>query len=80
MKAIHLTLLIGLSLVGSLAHAQLAHPRDPLSCTSIMVGRKASADGSVITSHTCDSWYRTWVNVPEARDYERDTITTIYGV
>ena len=78
MKAIHLTLLIGLSLVGSLAHAQLAHPRDPLSCTSIMVGRKASADGSVITSHTCDSWYRTWVNIPEARDYERDTITTIY--
>lgn len=25
------------------------------ACTSIMVGRKASADGSVITSHTCDS-------------------------
>jgi dipeptidase len=24
-------------------------------CTSIMVGRKASADGSVMTSHTCDS-------------------------
>ena len=26
-----------------------------LCCTSIMVGRKASADGSVMTSHTCDS-------------------------
>ena len=25
------------------------------ACTSIMVGRKASADGSVMTSHTCDS-------------------------
>ena len=25
------------------------------NCTSIMVGCKASADGSVITSHTCDS-------------------------
>ena len=25
---------------------------DGQSCTSIMVGRKASADGSVITSHT----------------------------
>ena len=24
-------------------------------CTSIMVGRKASADGSVMTLHTCDS-------------------------
>ena len=31
------------------------------SCTSIMVGRKASVDGSVITSHTCDGRYRTWV-------------------
>ncbi|MBN2431710.1 MAG: C69 family dipeptidase [Acidobacteria bacterium] len=26
-----------------------------LGCTSIMVGTKASADGSVMTSHTCDS-------------------------
>ena len=26
-----------------------------MSCTSIMVGRKASTDGSVMTSHTCDS-------------------------
>jgi len=25
------------------------------ACTSIMVGRKASTDGSVMTSHTCDS-------------------------
>ena len=24
-------------------------------CTSIMVGKKASTDGSVMTSHTCDS-------------------------
>ncbi|MBR3074943.1 MAG: hypothetical protein IKH11_04200, partial [Bacteroidales bacterium] len=28
-----------------------------------MVGRQASADGSVITSHTCDGRYRTWVRV-----------------
>ncbi len=27
---------------------------DALACTSIMVGRMASADGSVMTSHTCD--------------------------
>ena len=25
------------------------------ACTSIMVGKKASRDGSVLTSHTCDS-------------------------
>jgi dipeptidase len=28
---------------------------DGRTCTSIMVGRKASVDGSVMTSHTCDS-------------------------
>ena len=29
--------------------------RDSLACTSIMVGKDASTDGSVMTSHTCDS-------------------------
>ncbi len=35
----------------------LVAPRVPSTsaCTSIMVGRKASTDGSVMTSHTCDS-------------------------
>ena len=49
-----------------------------MSCTSIMVGKRASADGSVMTSHTCDSWYRTWMTMTPARDYERDTVTAIY--
>ena len=35
---------------------------DGQSCTSIMVGKRASTDGSVITSHTCDGRYRTWMN------------------
>ncbi|MBQ7472714.1 MAG: C69 family dipeptidase [Prevotella sp.] len=52
--------------------------RSPLSCTSIVVGKQASQDGSVMTSHTCDSWYRTWMQMVPARDYERDTITAIY--
>jgi dipeptidase len=37
----------------ALLFAFLTHPA--FACTSIMVGRSASADGSVMTSHTCDS-------------------------
>ena len=43
---------------------------DGQSCTSIMVGRKASTDGSVITSHTCDGRYRTWAQMEPAANYE----------
>lgn len=39
------------------------------SCTSIMVGKKASVDGSVITSHTCDGRYRTWMYMEPAADH-----------
>lgn len=39
------------------------------NCTSIMVGKRASADGSVITSHTCDGRYRTWMSIEPAADY-----------
>ena len=40
------------------------------SCTSIMVGRKATTDGSVITSHTCDGKYRTWNYMEPAADHQ----------
>lgn len=41
----------------------------PEGCTTITVGRLASADGSVMTSHTCDGHDgRTWIDiVPHAR-------------
>ncbi|MDD2205145.1 MAG: C69 family dipeptidase [Bacteroidales bacterium] len=48
------------------------------NCTSIMVGCKASADGSVITSHTCDSRYRTWVTMVPAKDYEEGAMHKVY--
>lgn len=44
------------------------------SCTSIMVGKKASADGSVITSHTCDGRYRTWMYVEPSADHPQGTM------
>lgn len=42
-------------------------------CTSIMVGKKASADGSVMTSHTCDSRKdRTWLSIIPAAKQRAD--------
>ncbi len=48
------------------------------ACTSIMVGKQASADGSVMTSHTCDSWYRTWMQSVPPQDFKNDTVMTVY--
>lgn len=48
------------------------------SCTSIMAGRKATDDGSVITAHTCDAYYRTWLRFVPAQKFERDTTHKIY--
>lgn len=44
------------------------------NCTTITVGRLASVDGSVMTSHTCDGNYRTWLEIVPARTYEKGTM------
>ena len=44
---------------------------DKDACTSITVGKLASVDGSVMTSHTCDSREdRTWIDIVPARKYK----------
>lgn len=48
------------------------------NCTSIMVGSKASADGSVMTSHTCDSRYRTWITMEPAADHDAGAMHKVY--
>jgi dipeptidase len=49
------------------------------SCTSIMVGRLASADGSVMTAHTCDGNYRQWVNIVPHAKYPAGSKNKIYS-
>ena len=48
------------------------------SCTSIMVTKTASTDGSVMTSHTCDSNYRTWMNIEGSKEYKLGEMDAIY--
>jgi dipeptidase len=51
----------------------------PEGCTSITVGKKASFDGSVITSHTDDSHRtRSWMNIVPAKDHKPGDVTPMY--
>lgn len=81
MKKYCLTIVI-LCFLSFVAKSQMyeyeAHTHNPLSCTSIMVGKDASMDGSVITSHTCDSWYRTWMNMVPSKDWEEKDSVAIF--
>jgi dipeptidase len=54
-----ISLLIGLGFV-ALTHEETEFER---SCTAIIVGKNASIDGSVMTTHTCDGWYdpKLWI-------------------
>lgn len=71
-RAMLLCLLAALSLSG----APATRAPDLDACTSILVGRLASADGSAMTSHSCDSnTDRTWMNmVPHRRHKKGDSV------
>ena len=47
-------------------------------CTSIMVGRLATVDGSVITSQTVDGEYRNWMEISPHRKNEAGAKNKIY--
>lgn len=77
-KALILTILLP---VFSLLNAQ--HPDweggFPDGCTSITVGKNATVDGSVITSHTDDSHRtRSWMDIQPARNHKRGSVVTMY--
>ncbi len=58
--------------------AQVMDPEYLESCTSIMVGKDATTDGSVITSHTCDAWYRTWIDFVPAQKHKAGEMHKVY--
>lgn len=71
MRKLYLTICAALCIMPCTAQEtpQTAEEFARTACTSIMVGKKASTDGSVMTSHTCDSWYRTWMEIVPAADH-----------
>jgi len=51
----------------------------PEGCTSVTVGKNASFDGSVMTSHTDDSHRtRSWVDIQAAKKHKKGETTTMY--
>lgn len=48
------------------------------SCTSVMVGKKASSDGSVMTAHSCDSYYRTYVTIEPRKTFKDGELEPYY--
>lgn len=52
---------------------------EKMECTSVTIGKSASSDGSVMTSHTDDSHRtRTNINVMPAQDHPARTMKTLY--
>jgi dipeptidase len=48
-------------------------------CTSLLVGREASVDGSTMTSHSCDSGTdRTWISLEPRRSHPPGSATTLW--
>jgi len=75
----YLFLLIATLLVTQFTFAQfIPVSEEDASCTSIMVGKKATTDGSVITSHSCDGNYRTWLNIVPAKKYGEGAMRKVY--
>jgi len=81
---LNLTLAALLLLFSFSAQTQVVQEIDPdgpgyaESCTSIMVGRLASTDGSVMTAHTCDGNYRTWLEIVPSRQYKPGEMHPVY--
>jgi len=70
-------LLISLAVLSALTLRAQDDENSGLECTSLVAGRLATTDGSVITSHTCDGWSHTWVNIVPAADHKRGETTPL---
>jgi len=82
MKLKFMFLIPAMMLISSLpVPAQSVYERSEMdreSCTAIAVGKDASTDGSVITSQTCDSNYRTWLTYEQRRTFKPGETEAIY--
>lgn len=58
--------------------ASLTFAVPALACTSIPVSKGATADGSVMTAHTCDGWYDARTYVVPGKENPPGTMANVY--
>jgi len=69
-------LLILVATAQSQVSSETVHPE---GCTSVLVGRLASVDGSTMTSHSCDSnTDRTWINIEPRESHAPGSMTALW--
>ena len=47
-------------------------------CTSVVISKSASVDGSVMTTHSCDGNYEFRIHLVPAKDHKPGTMRTVY--
>jgi len=63
----------------SIRHENLGNRLDFDACTSIIVGKAASIDGSTMTSHSCDSQSdRTWMIIVPNKKHKSGEMAPVY--
>ena len=65
-------------LITGLIFVMLSLGINAYACTSVVVGKGASVDGSVMTTHTCDGWYDARLVVVPGQTFEPGAVTPIY--
>ena len=70
--------LLVLVVAGLAVSAQWADDSEEGNCTVFVVGKDASVDGSVMTTHTCDGWYDARIQIVPGGTHEADEMLTIY--
>lgn len=61
------------------AMAALLSAQSVFACTTVAVGKDASADGSVLVAHTCDGWYDHRIQIIEGGTHAEGEMVDIYN-
>lgn len=77
-KVIILTTAVLLFLINSAVGQEKMNLEEPDNCTSVLVTKSASVDGSVMTTHSCDGNYEFRIHLIPAERHSQGTMRPVY--